>query len=32
MGETFSMESLITHQDGNYGHIHKTLGILALGN
>ena len=24
------MESLITHQDGKYGHIHKTLGLACL--
>lgn len=26
------MEPLITHHDGKYGHIHKTLGILSLGH
>jgi len=24
------MESLITHQDGKYGHLHKTLGLACL--
>jgi hypothetical protein len=24
------MESLFTHQDGKYGHIHKTIGFLSL--
>lgn len=26
------MEPLITHHDGKYGHIHKTLGLLSLGH
>ena len=26
------MEPLITHHDGKYGHIHKTLGVLSLGH
>jgi hypothetical protein len=24
------MESLFTHQDGKYGHFHKSIGFLAL--
>jgi hypothetical protein len=26
------MEPLITHHDGKYGHVHKTLGLLSLGH
>ena len=26
------MEPLLTHHDGKYGHIHKTLGVLSLGH
>jgi hypothetical protein len=26
------MEPLITHHDGKYGHVHKTLGIVSLGH
>jgi hypothetical protein len=26
------MEPLITHHDGKYGHVHKTLGFLSLGH
>jgi hypothetical protein len=26
------MEPLITHHDGKYGHLHKTLGLLSLGH
>jgi hypothetical protein len=26
------MEPLITHHDGRYGHIHKTLGVISLGH
>ena len=27
-----TMESLITYQDGKFGHIHKTLGLTVLGH